>query len=104
MMGFMFAGLPFGFGLSIGEIQNSFNISANGTDVAGLTTPLGASTSDIRVLGPMDTEGTINISIVNTPLEVPDAGRGAFSQFSECWVRFFFSTWFCVPGGNVKER
>lgn len=32
------AELPFGFGISIGEIMNSFNISDNGTAVAGLST------------------------------------------------------------------
>lgn len=75
--------LPFGFGLSIGEIMNSFNISQNASDVAGLSTPLGASTSDISVLSSTDTQGTINISIVDTALSVPGGQRSTFSQFSE---------------------
>ncbi|KAI5120964.1 hypothetical protein M0805_006636 [Coniferiporia weirii] len=74
--------LPFGFGLSIGEIMNSFNISQNGTDVAGLTTPLGASSSDINVLNSTDTEGTINITITNTTLQIPADGHPTFSQFT----------------------
>lgn len=76
--------MPFGFGLSIGEIMNSFNISQNGSDIAALSTPLGASSSDIRVMNSTDTEGMINITIENTPLQVGGGARGLFSQFSEC--------------------
>ncbi|KAI0072486.1 hypothetical protein K474DRAFT_1678619 [Panus rudis PR-1116 ss-1] len=74
--------LPFGFGMSIGEIANGFNISQNNSVVGGLSTPLGSSTSDIKVLGQTDTEGTINISIVDTALRVPDSQRSVFSQFN----------------------
>lgn len=63
--------------------MNSFNISQNGSDIAALTTPLGASSSDIRVMNSTDTEGTINITIINTPLEVGNDAHGLFSQFSE---------------------
>jgi len=74
--------LPFGFSVSIGEIMNDFNISQNGSTVAGLSTPLGASTSSISVMNSTDTEGTINITISNTPLEVPSDSHLFFSQFN----------------------
>ncbi|KAF5351977.1 hypothetical protein D9756_007389 [Leucocoprinus leucothites] len=74
--------LPFGFNLSIGQIQNEFNIVRNGAPVAGLSTPLGASTSSIRVLGQADTEGTIDIVIANTNLSCPDPEHPAFSAFN----------------------
>lgn len=45
--------------------------------------PLGASTSDIAVINSTDTEGTINITISDTALQVPDGSRSAFSQFSK---------------------
>ncbi|KDQ57731.1 hypothetical protein JAAARDRAFT_69819 [Jaapia argillacea MUCL 33604] len=74
--------LPFGFGVSIGEIQNSFNISKNGSTVAGLSTPLGASTSSIAVVNSTLTRGTINITIDNTNMECPTESHPHFSQFN----------------------
>ncbi|TDL25981.1 hypothetical protein BD410DRAFT_895443 [Rickenella mellea] len=74
--------LPFGFGLAIGQIENTFNISQNGSTIAALSTPLGASTSSISVLGPTDTKGTINITIINTNLAVPADAHTLFSQFN----------------------
>jgi len=75
--------LPFGFSVAIDQIQNQFNIVANdGTNVAGLSTPLGASRSSISVLSPVDTEGTINISISHTKLSCPDPQHPAFSKFN----------------------
>ncbi|KAF4598358.1 hypothetical protein EYR38_006760 [Pleurotus pulmonarius] len=74
--------LPFGFGLSIGEIQNDFNITKNGAAVAGLSTPLGASTSSILVLSSDDTSGSINITIDNAKLNSPDPMHPAFSAFN----------------------
>ncbi|KAJ8482152.1 hypothetical protein ONZ45_g15054 [Pleurotus djamor] len=74
--------LPFGFGLSIGEIQNDFHITKNGVPVAGLSTPLGASTSSISVLRSDMTSGTINITIDDTKLNSPDAMHPAFSSFN----------------------
>ncbi|KAJ3838704.1 hypothetical protein F5878DRAFT_725102 [Lentinula raphanica] len=74
--------LPFGFSVAISEIQNSFNIT-NGDDiVAGLSTPEGASTSSIEVVNSTFTAGTINITIVNTNLSVPDPEHPNFSQFN----------------------
>ncbi|KAF9529294.1 hypothetical protein CPB83DRAFT_790385 [Crepidotus variabilis] len=74
--------LPFGFSLSISEIQNNFVISKDGSDVAGLSTPLGASTSSVSVLSSTNTVGTINISITDTRLSCPDTQHGAFSTFN----------------------
>ncbi|KAH9961311.1 hypothetical protein BC827DRAFT_1260505 [Russula dissimulans] len=74
--------LPFGFNVEIGQIENSFNISRNGSTVAGLTTPLGASTSEIHVLGSTNTSGTINITIENTALSVVEPNKPHFSSFN----------------------
>ncbi|KZT27986.1 hypothetical protein NEOLEDRAFT_1129882 [Neolentinus lepideus HHB14362 ss-1] len=74
--------LPFGFGLSIGEIQNAFNITKNGSVVGGLATPLGASSSAISVVNSTFTQGYINISIENTSLNCPDPSHPVFSQFN----------------------
>ncbi|KAJ7668375.1 hypothetical protein DFH06DRAFT_1181491 [Mycena polygramma] len=75
--------LPFGFQLSIGEISNEFNITMNdGSTVAGLSTPLGASTSQISVLGPTNTSGVVDINISNTNLTSPNADHPAFSTFN----------------------
>jgi hypothetical protein len=76
--------LPFGFNLNISQISNSFNIvNMQNEIVAGLATPLGASTSDVRVLSPTDTEGTINITISNTSLSCPDPQHPAFASFNQ---------------------
>ncbi|KAF7298203.1 hypothetical protein HMN09_01042200 [Mycena chlorophos] len=75
--------LPFGFSLSIGEIQNSFNITMmDNTVVAGLSTPVGASTSQIGVYGPQNITGQVDISINNTALSCPDPQHAAFSTFN----------------------
>ncbi|KAF9222628.1 hypothetical protein BS17DRAFT_802839 [Gyrodon lividus] len=74
--------LPFGFGMSISEIQNEFNIVKNGSGVAGLSTPLCASTSSISVLGPADTQGQINITISDGYLNSTDEEHGSFSAFN----------------------
>ncbi|KAI0821788.1 hypothetical protein BC628DRAFT_1341231 [Trametes gibbosa] len=74
--------LPFGFGLEIGEIQNAFNITSGGAVAAGLSTPAGQSTSDIRVVNSTFTHGTINITIVDTALDVPDPSHPVFSTFN----------------------
>ncbi|KAG6857277.1 hypothetical protein H0H87_007110 [Tephrocybe sp. NHM501043] len=75
--------LPFGFNMAIDQIQNDFTIVApDGANVAGLATPLGASKSTINVLGPADTQGSINISISNTNLSCPDPQHPAFSKFN----------------------
>ncbi|KAH0589321.1 hypothetical protein H2248_005083 [Termitomyces sp. 'cryptogamus'] len=74
--------LPFGFSIAIDDIQNDFNIvTLDGANVAGLSTPLGASKSSISVLSPVDTAGTINITISNTNLSCPDPQHPAFSKF-----------------------
>ncbi|KAI0305626.1 hypothetical protein B0F90DRAFT_1815219 [Multifurca ochricompacta] len=74
--------LPFGFNMEIGQIENAFNILRNGSIVAGLTTPLGASTSDVHVLNSTNTEGTINIVIEDTAFSVSDPSKPYFSAFN----------------------
>ncbi|KAI9066059.1 hypothetical protein FKP32DRAFT_1566723 [Trametes sanguinea] len=74
--------LPFGFGVEIGEIQNAFNITSGGAVVAGLSTPEGKSTSSIKVINETFTQGTINITIEDTALAVPDPSHPVFSQFN----------------------
>ncbi|KAE9401586.1 hypothetical protein BT96DRAFT_918717 [Gymnopus androsaceus JB14] len=74
--------LPFGFGIAISEIQNSFNITNGDLVVAGLSTPEGASESSISVINSTFTSGTINITIENTNLSVADADQPNFSQFN----------------------
>ncbi|KAI0035854.1 hypothetical protein K488DRAFT_76325 [Vararia minispora EC-137] len=74
--------LPFGFNVEIGEIQNAFNISKNGSTVGSLSTPLGASTSSITVFGATNTSGTIDIQVVDTPIDVPTDNHPVFSTFN----------------------
>lgn len=68
--------------MSIDEIQNEFTIVKNGSNVAGLSTPLGALTSAITVLSPTDTEGTINITIVNSVLNATGPEHGTLAAFN----------------------
>ncbi|KAF8557967.1 hypothetical protein OG21DRAFT_1504634 [Imleria badia] len=74
--------LPFGFNVSISAIQNQFNLIKNGSSVAGLSTPLGASTSSIRILGPTNTQGQINITISDGFLNATDVEHGSFAAFN----------------------
>ncbi|KAJ7928639.1 hypothetical protein B0H13DRAFT_1968281 [Mycena leptocephala] len=75
--------LPFGFQLSIGEISNDFNIvMVDGSTVAGLSTPIGASTSSISVINSTSTTGVVNINIANTNLSSPDPDHPTFSTFN----------------------
>lgn len=74
--------LPFGFGISISEIQNQFYIVKNGSNVAGLATPLGASTSEIKTLGSTDTEGTIDIKIEGGTLNSTNGEHPNFAAFN----------------------
>ncbi|KAJ7874667.1 hypothetical protein B0H14DRAFT_3551962 [Mycena olivaceomarginata] len=75
--------LPFGFNLVIGEIANDFNITMmDGSTVAGLSTPIGASTSQISVYGSANTSGTVDINISNTNLSVPTPEHPTFATFN----------------------
>ncbi|KAJ3724969.1 hypothetical protein DFJ43DRAFT_1197841 [Lentinula guzmanii] len=74
--------LPFGFSVAISEIQNSFNLTNGDEVIAGLSTPEGASTSSIEVVNSTFTAGTINITIENTNLSVPDPQHPNFSLFN----------------------
>ncbi|GJJ06156.1 hypothetical protein Clacol_000345 [Clathrus columnatus] len=73
--------LPFGFHLEITQIQNSFAIFQNNSIISNLSTPEGASTSSIQVLSPNDTQGTINITLSQSPLDVPSDAHDRFSTF-----------------------
>ncbi|KAF8586733.1 hypothetical protein K439DRAFT_1631457 [Ramaria rubella] len=75
--------LPFGFDLSIGQISNSFAIMQNGSAIATLSTPLGASTSSVQVISPNDTQGNINITLSESLLQVPDTAHALFSAFNQ---------------------
>ncbi|KAF9562767.1 hypothetical protein CPC08DRAFT_361960 [Agrocybe pediades] len=75
--------LPFGFGMAISEIQNDLVIMKDGQPVAGLSTPLGASTSSISVQSESRTSGTINITIKDTRLSCPEAQRSTFEAFNK---------------------
>ncbi|KAJ7251753.1 hypothetical protein B0H12DRAFT_1234031 [Mycena haematopus] len=75
--------LPFGFSIKIGQIANDFNITMmDGSTVAGLSTPIGASTSQISVLGPKNTSGSVDINISNTNLSVPTPEHPTFATFN----------------------
>lgn len=74
--------LPFGFSVDISEISNEFSIVQDGKEVASLKTPESASKSDIKVVGPKLTEGTINITLDNSPLQVPQNAHPIFSSFN----------------------
>ncbi|KAF7983257.1 hypothetical protein HWV62_22882 [Athelia sp. TMB] len=74
--------LPFGFNLAIEQIQNDFNITTNGSAVAGLATPIGASQSTIDVVNSTYTTGNISITIANSALTIPSEMHSAFSTFT----------------------
>jgi len=74
--------LPFGFSLDISQIANSFAIVQNNSIVANLSTSPGDSSSDINVLGSTDTQGSINITLNQSPLQVPANGHDIFSAFT----------------------
>ncbi|KAK7064212.1 hypothetical protein R3P38DRAFT_3165227 [Favolaschia claudopus] len=75
--------LPFGFNLSIGQIANDFNITMmDGSTVAGLSTPIGASSSQITVYGQTNTSGTVDIKISDTNLSCPTAEHPNFATFN----------------------
>ena len=50
--------------------------------------PSSASTSEIKVINSTFTEGTINISIVDTALNCPDPSHSVFSLFSTSALLF----------------
>ncbi|KAJ6593726.1 hypothetical protein B0H19DRAFT_32612 [Mycena capillaripes] len=75
--------LPFGFQVSIGEISNDFNITmTDGSTVAGLTTPLGASKSSISVINSANTTGVVDINISNTNLSSSNSDHPTFAIFN----------------------
>ncbi|KAF5320993.1 hypothetical protein D9619_001399 [Psilocybe cf. subviscida] len=75
--------LPFGFGLSIDQIQNDFQVmKVDGTPVASFSTPIGVVSSSVQVLSSTDTEGLINITIKGTVLSCPEE----LSSLGQVWL------------------
>ncbi|KAK1218918.1 hypothetical protein PQX77_018360 [Marasmius sp. AFHP31] len=74
--------LPFGFNLNIAEIENEFEIQKDGAAVAGLKTRPGASQSSITVESSTLTTGSIDITIKDENLNVPDPSHPTFSTFN----------------------
>lgn len=74
--------LPFGFGMDVANISNSFSIVQNDVTVGSLSSPLSSASSDIHVLGPSLTKGTIDITLAESPLQVPSNARQEFSMFN----------------------
>ncbi|KAL1743139.1 hypothetical protein HDZ31DRAFT_83635 [Schizophyllum fasciatum] len=75
--------LPFGFSLSIDEIANEFDmVMTSGHQFAKLSTPSGASKSNISIYASDNTKGTIDISIVNTNLSSTEDQHKHFSAFN----------------------
>ncbi|KAL1718757.1 hypothetical protein EV715DRAFT_290908 [Schizophyllum commune] len=75
--------LPFGFSLSISEIANEFDmVMTSGDTFAKLSTPSGASKSNISTYAADNTKGTIDISIVNTNLSSAEPQHKHFSAFN----------------------
>lgn len=93
--------LPFGFSINISQIQNSFAINQNNTNVANLSTPIGASVSDIRVFSPTDTHGTINITIKDTTLNISNLEQQAFALFNEQLTDADVSTFQLIGGARA---
>ncbi|PSS30972.1 hypothetical protein PHLCEN_2v2497 [Hermanssonia centrifuga] len=95
-----FMALPFGFNVSIGQIQNDLNITQGGMAVAGLATPIGASTSNIKVNNASDTSGMIDIVIQNTNLSCPASQHPIFSSFNAALTNQKSAEFYLV--GNSK--
>jgi len=74
--------LPFGFGMQVNNISNSFAIVQNGVTVGQVSSPLSAATSDIQVVSSSLTQGTIDITLAPSPLQVPSNTHAQFSAFN----------------------
>lgn len=74
--------LPFGFGMQITNIANSFSIVQQNKSIASLSSPLSAASSDIQVVGSTLTTGTIDITLAESSLQVPSNAHSQFSSFN----------------------
>lgn len=74
--------LPFGFGMTVTNISNSFSIVQNGISVAALSSPLSPATSDIQTVSSSLTRGTIGITLASSPLQIPANAHNQFASFN----------------------
>ena len=74
--------LPFGFGMQVTNISNSFSIVQNNISVGALSSPLSPATSDIQTVSSSLTRGTIDITLAESPLQVPANAHSQFASFN----------------------
>jgi hypothetical protein len=74
--------LPFGFGMEVTQIANSFAIVQNNLSVGALSSPLSPATSDIQTVSSSLTMGTINITLAPSALQVPANAHDQFGSFN----------------------
>lgn len=101
----IFVELPFGFNISVENIVNNFNLSQNGLVSSNLVTPLGAATSNIKVLGPTNTEGTVDIvlangSVITSRLE----NHAAFSAFTKDFTDSNTTTFSLIGAARAQSQ
>lgn len=75
--------LPFGFGMNVTQIGNSFSIVQNGVNVGSLNSSLSPASSDIRVVSSSLTQGTIDITLTPSALRVPSNAHAQFGDFNK---------------------
>lgn len=74
--------LPFGFGMEVSEIANSFSIVQQNKSLASLSSPLSDASSNIQVISSTLTQGTIEITLAESPLQVPSNAHNQFASFN----------------------
>ncbi|PVF99379.1 hypothetical protein CPB86DRAFT_293734 [Serendipita vermifera] len=75
--------LPFGFGMDVSQIGNSFSIYRDGRNISSLSSPLSEATSDIRTISTSMTRGNIDITLAESPLVVPNDAHDQFAAFNK---------------------
>jgi hypothetical protein len=75
--------LPFGFGMDVSQIGNSFSIYRDGRNISSLSSPLSEATSDIRTVSSSLTKGNIDITLAESPLVVPSDAHDQFAAFNK---------------------
>jgi hypothetical protein len=74
--------VPFGFGMEVTQIANSFSIVQNNLSVGALSSPLSPATSDIQTVSSSLTRGTIDITLAPSALQVPANAHSQFANFN----------------------
>lgn len=74
--------LPFGFGMQVTNISNSFSIVQNNISVGALSSPLSPASSNIRTVSNSLTQGTIDITLESSALQVPANAHSQFASFN----------------------